>query len=581
MIRLLTVLDAWESDAFFYRHNDRRYETHHPAIAMGRFRRGKSDPETSVSVEVFEREQPAEDTGNQQKFRRELERAGLSRVNHHVVNAEKPTGVIRALREAFQDFDPSDRWVLVFSDSNFQFQVMLLLAERFRNSHPGAPTEIYTAVRNAAEGGYDLRDTTWMRKVPDVADGLSDFLDRSEGRDLADHIGRIHDETYKNSEDHKSRKLQGLASLVRRFGEFLNAGLSQEAGLAGSEPDEAFWEEVRSDFQHHAPYLTESVSDLRKKFQRISVPGNNGGKTDVVLDEDELNRQIEVGRCLLEKDRVQPVYLLARELLVNAAILGDREAVVGSEWLDGEVRDQFSAKYYKLNHWMVREDLRSLLSDFQQFAARTWAALKQRRNAFAHAGMMTETLRWDRIRSNAKELWEDVVQLVTRYRTKLEDLLSFPFSDVSLLYPVGEGQNVAFPECLEEYRPTKVFLLVPDHFEWKSRFLEWIREYGGEREPVLLRVGSPEAARRNWKKQWQSIRKNILQSRRIVAFAGNGTGEMSFVLHRILGFLRHYGIPWVETVCREPAEEEQDESGGPELVEVQTSAPEYFDDSGR
>ncbi|RMG43080.1 MAG: hypothetical protein D6718_12995 [Acidobacteria bacterium] len=146
-------------------------------------------------------------------------------------------------------------------------------------------------------------------------------------------------------------------------------------------------------------YARRLVSLITPTLERIALSSHDPDQPP--LSETELIRELKFAEVLLEHGDVSGAYLVLEEWFLNRAILALGE---GATWLDYEgcrekVRRRFNALARRLA-------LLPTTNEPWKAAVSHWQAMRDRRNAFAHAGFREKPVSIDSYRHDLEQLLE-------------------------------------------------------------------------------------------------------------------------------------------------------------------------------
>ena len=301
-------------------------------------------------------------------------------------------------------------------------------------------TEVYLGRKKEEAPSIELMNLEHLLELPGWSASEDTLIKNGESAPLSSMLEQLHDDSYREQELPKSNRLQQLARMVKGAYDHLTSALPMEAGRYRMDQEQVFIDEVQRDVEQLNPALHRMIDEVQHVLGDLTPVSHPEDKADTALDEDELRRQIRATSILSQTGHVLQGFILARELLVNGAMLGTDDRIPGQIWLDGEERETAAAPFYLLNHWMQYDELRALLSDRQRRVARVWGSVKQRRNELAHAGFSSDAIRYRRLQEELKEKLENIRDLILNHRSFLSALLEFDFSGEAIIFPVSDGQ---------------------------------------------------------------------------------------------------------------------------------------------
>ncbi len=166
--------------------------------------------------------------------------------------------------------------------------------------------------------------------------------------------------------------------------------------------------------EHRLPLAKKLVRQIDKSLRPFEIPGQlsgDGWKRDVVLNEDELQRQASLIDGLFERGH-RPVALgLLREWVVSWALL--RLGRTG-DWLEREARETGQNHLGALRAIAEDSALGERLTPQQRELAEFWGSLSDLRNAYHHHAMRRQDMSADQSGTNRLkrivEYWCDVLR---------------------------------------------------------------------------------------------------------------------------------------------------------------------------
>jgi len=313
-----------------------------------------------------------------------------------------------------------------------------------------------------------------------------------------------------------------------------------------------------------------ALERLRGRLEKLAYPED---QADDELSERELKRQLEVAKWYLDQNRLPTAMLLLREWLVNLTILRLQGP---NRWLEEEERLQAEAY---LNGLARRFELH-LPVGAEANVARTWQAIRARRNRLAHAGMS--------LKDQGRTTRKDVEKLLSDCQELLRDAAAFRATvtpESILISPLGLSPGVLYT-LLSRLRPPPPRLIVITSAEGRRRLHEALDHAEVRPELLVRELADPHTGYGQAKEllvdkdllTWLSNAKEL-----IVNLAG-GTTVMQYVVERVAGEARRLGIRVrrVATIDRRTPEEQR---GDPyvlgELIKLDVEAGERGDDDDR
>lgn len=414
--------------------------------------------------------------------------------------------------------------------------------------HTQVHPEVYIA-RTEGEGQHmRLMELDHLLQLSGWSVSEETLRNSAESDPFSSRLEHLHDESYRTEDLPESRRLQQFARMVGGTYEYLTASLPIEAGRNRLNPEQEFRDEVQEDVDRLNPILHGIIEDVRHELGALTPDSLPEEKEETKLNDQELRRQIRAVRTLSETGNVLPGFVLARELLVNGAMLGTKETIPGKIWLDGDERSDAAAPFYLLNHWMQYQDLRGLLSNSQKRVARLWGSVKQRRNELAHAGFCRDTVRYRRLKEELQEKIEEIRDLVLNERTLLSSLLQFGFSGHSVFFPMGTGMTSSerlLRLVLSDHSSvTDVYLFVAsgsaigDSLEACG---DMLKERGISGETIHVPPGDRSV--QDVDIAWEQRRTELLQNRMVSAVMTGSSPVLDHVVRQIYQNVCQFGIP--------------------------------------
>jgi len=234
--------------------------------------------------------------------------------------------------------------------------------------------------------------------------------------------------------------LARLKDPVKKLGEAEHAGLPLETGLAARQLLETL-SGLRSEL---AAPLRMILDALRPKLEEWATPPGVEKKSEIVLDRQELERELGLVEHYLETENPARALRLLREWLINLVL--DRTGQ-GSAWLD------YGAARKPAEHRLALVEARkgglpSALADL----ASVWSAVSQLRNGVAHAAFKRE---------DVGPTVGKVRGLMNGCRSLLNGDLDFRVlgdGDHLLVTPLGLSPGVLYT-ALHELEPDRVLVL--------------------------------------------------------------------------------------------------------------------------
>jgi len=548
-----------------YQLDDCTYRTVHSSFALATFssRRNTSDDPSVLLIH------PADQDPDKELFRVEAERAGIDHVEF--ISASRSDQARNDLLERLLSRDPSEETWFDVTDAGGDHAVLLTCIGAYMQARDRAPC-LYNGVPGTSSDLIRFTDRSRLLRLPSWGSAIRTLRTHFESGPVSDQLDRLHDESYKRDLDHTSQQLQRLSTVLTRSIRSACSALPLEAGRAGSSVggNETFREQVETDLRALAPGTDYSVEELLDTVRSVSLDGFVQEKEEIPLTENELKRQFHLVERLTDSGNVLPAFVLARELLVNGAILGRSERVPGEEWLDPDVRERHIAPFYHVTHWNRDEKLRGLMDEDQRRLARVWDSVKRRRNDLAHAGISRENVRLERLEGRLEQLFPEIRELVLENRSTIDDLTSFSFEGRALLHPYGASEDVSTLDRVSDglQEGDTVYLLVPSGTEdpEETEVVEALKDRGLNAE--IWRFPSGEKAYEHWASIWSYHRGTLLQNERIDTVVHGGTPAVRYACRKIYEEIRHYGIHARQIGCppREDEEKEERKESDPKII---------------
>ena len=274
--------------------------------------------------------------------------------------------------------------------------------------------------------GRGLSDVPWVDLTPVMA--LPEWTYAVQAWELHGRLGPLHDLVQGSKQPgdppHRGRFSTELKALAHAW----DVGLSLDAGLrarSALEELEAL-SNLRASDPLASPRLRQQlVKTLRPLVARPDVRIKN--KQDVVLDRDELIREISVAEAYLQRDGYVTAVGLAREWIVNYVLWCTGQA---PQWLDVKVREQATGQI----HGAERRDevIPGSASARTRHVVRAWEDVRKWRNTAHHQGFMRKE-----VRIGTKELQE--------LRTQLGQFSAWLADEERFVLPPGSGRVLLTP----------------------------------------------------------------------------------------------------------------------------------------
>ncbi len=191
------------------------------------------------------------------------------------------------------------------------------------------------------------------------------------------------------------------------------------------------------------------LKEVRHELEPLYIRQNISRKQDLVLTEDELQRQLDIVKWFMEKKRFSDTMLLLREYVINKILFYQKE----QEWLLLKKRDNIENILSALVSINSDDRLKQCMTDPQKELAKNWDILRQLRNQYAHGGFRPNEIRddHDRLESLIK-YFEGLGEVSLKIESTIERLL---------VSPIGLSKGVLY-SAIVTVRPDYVIVVTSD-----------------------------------------------------------------------------------------------------------------------
>ena len=338
---------------------------------------------------------------------------------------------------------------------------------------------------------------------------------------------------------HARHPLEGVKNALDTLAPNLAAGLPLETGLAARRVLDAL---RHAELEPGPPHLARiSLQPFEARLAEWAVPEGVKDRAAIVLDEDELRRQMRLIRWYAERGNVQEALLLLREWLLSRVLIetGDR-----SHWLGYDNRKNSEAV---LNSAAHRGRLK--LGNGQSVGG-LWSKITDRRNLLAHAD--TD----EKLKLPSKDE-------LTGWIKECEALLDRPFDleppggDRVLLTPLGLTPGVVYTAA-SLIQPDQVIVITSREAQASAAIA--LEMAGLAHVPCLIRsLSDPFAGIEEARALKTGLDAQLLQARELVVNLTGGTTMMQFAVEEIAQSAARLGVPVrrVLLIDRRPVEEQR------------------------
>ncbi|GIW72393.1 MAG: hypothetical protein KatS3mg102_1935 [Planctomycetota bacterium] len=424
--------------------------------------------------------------------------------------------------------------------------------------------------KDQQSGRCPVLDLTWLVELLDWFSALRSFHRSGGLRELTEMLAAGTGRLFRVAQG--SPALGKAKDAARWLEAAHGARLPLEVGIAVARLKQAL-EELRR--QQLPPPLQRALAALLEHTLRMAVKQAGGdlgrnAKQQLVLDRRELERQLAYAELLAKWGDGPAAFLVLREWMINAALWAQRRE---QDWLDYEGARR-SVEVW-LNGMAQRLQLGMGLPAQLQSFVRLWQKIRERRNAFAHAGMTQSAWSAEDLACSTTEILKQCHHLLDG----LEALATAPSAGGRLVVtPLGLAPGVLF---------TAVRRLAPD------RLLIVTSEAArGRIDEALACAGRPDLRRTEVvladpHEGWREIEarlvpgpggllEELVQAAEVVVNITGGTTALQISVERIAERARSLGVPQrrVALVDRR-SREEQDAAPYVEGEVVE------FDEAGR
>src|SRR5680860_15936 len=239
-------------------------------------------------------------------------------------------------------------------------------------------------------GSSDARPLIWLKPLLDLPEwfyAVRIFADTGVTAQLSHRFRALKEALPKGPDRGPPRK---AAHALEGFAEAYENGMPLELGLAAGKLAHTIEEQPLSKLvDHDLPLAGELGRSILESVKSIRFPGHTGlangnskgeWKPEVVLDKQELLRQVAIIDLYLGRDQLSQAIGLMREWVVS---LGVFHRGLANDWLGREARHGVERELGTLVELARRNHLGEEQKDWADF----WGKLRTARNSLAHHGM--------------------------------------------------------------------------------------------------------------------------------------------------------------------------------------------------
>ncbi len=328
-----------------------------------------------------------------------------------------------------------------------------------------------------------------------------------------------------------------IAKQIRMVTEAFASGLPLELGRAASVTIEEKLKPLRVllDRAHRLPMSAEIAQRLRDWLEQFTFSARPGGaflKTQVWLDEAELERQARLIDALFDLGNYRSALGLLDEWIVSWAI---RQSGLASDWLNYEcARRPAAGKLDALMRTFQDPDLRSGLSEEQRRLAKFWADVKGLRNGLAHHGMGKQSCL-----SDDKEFGASLDRVRDYWRNTMKSQPSIPLESglrepVRLLIsPIGERPGVLFSAVQVVGLDSRDAVLVICSDRTEGAIGEALQRAGYSGLPLTLKLQDPFAGVEEFESLLRQVRPHLARAAQVLVNVTGGTTLMGLLAEKL------------------------------------------------
>jgi hypothetical protein len=384
-------------------------------------------------------------------------------------------------------------------------------------------------------GAYDLASTpkedvpilelTPLFRLTQWYHALGTFQDSGDLRQIAGMLKGDVSLLFQGGRGDKT--LSGVANLLDPLAEALAGGLPVEVGITAARLKNSL--NLMSQDGNGAAAGTLALNHLAQWLEMWAVDGGSRSKTETVLTENELQRQLSVAAWYAELNDIPKALLLLREWMVNLFLFHKGNT---RDWLEKGSRYAVEAQLHSLAH----RTRVGLATEAEKRVGGSWQRLGTLRNKYAHAGMTPGQVSVSR--DTVLNVWRDCEKLLSsgipasterKAGTLLVSCLGLSpgviYSAVSLVHPDN--------------------LLIVTSREARYNIEESLRRAGTDQLPIrVLEMQDPFSGFAEADGFIDdSLRSLLAQQQQLVVNVAGGTSVMQYVIERIAEEAYALGVP--------------------------------------
>ncbi len=378
-------------------------------------------------------------------------------------------------------------------------------------------------------GAHSIVDVSRFFELIRWHQALAALRDTGRARPLArilrQHVGNLF--SAENDVDAGRRQISVIRDAAEKLAAPLSSGLPIEAGIAAGQLLRA----VQSAAGSNADTGILAASQLAKHVEGWALPPQVKDKENIELTKEELRRQWLFSRWLFEHDDYGNCLEVLREWVVNLVLF--RQGV-SRNWLNYEQRRKPAERFLAAIAYRARSGL-NCAAEHERLAS-FWAAISEKRNLLAHAGMKAETVKLPR------EPLQHLVFVEARQLLESVDTLEVRFGGTRnlLVSALGRSPGALFT-ALSHLRPDAAIVLTSEQASLRlPDTLKAADMPNLEVQPIVLQ--DPYRAFREAASVIAQCRPSLLSADRVVVNLTGGTTAMQYLAERVADEAKRLGI---------------------------------------
>lgn len=327
---------------------------------------------------------------------------------------------------------------------------------------------------------------------------------------------------------HAEKQVGGAVEALKKYAFAYEAALPLELGKASWEISERIQELAAVNASGIPPLAAELTGAIAAAAQRTALaahpPGKGHWKTQIPLDEKELERQAGMIDVYLRREQLPLAVGLMREWVVSWAILRSENRT--ERWLDNQSRRPYEQRLGALGAFARNQAFRDIITQKQRDFGEFWNRLTgELRNALHHHGM----------RENAVEKPIDSLEKVKDFWERLK-AGNIPLPGLGggkgtlLLSPQGTRPGVLF-SALKAAQPDTCLVICSKTTACSIPEAAAYAAFKGEIEPIEL--ADPHGGYSEICQTVEKARRALLDADKVVANMTGGTTLMGLVIQQM------------------------------------------------